>query len=43
MSYEAVKRSLALIAVQEINYLRDTDPEKHLPEHHTRTSITKLD
>lgn len=43
LSDEAVKRSLALIAVQEINYLRDTDPEKHLPEHHTRTSITKLD
>ncbi|KRM74877.1 hypothetical protein [Secundilactobacillus collinoides] len=40
---ETVKRSLARIAVQEIDYLRDTDPEKHLPEHHTRESITKLD
>lgn len=40
---ETVKRSLARIAVQEIDYLRDTDPEKHLPEHQTRESITKLD
>ncbi|KRK97964.1 hypothetical protein FD04_GL000940 [Secundilactobacillus odoratitofui DSM 19909 = JCM 15043] len=40
---ETVKRSIARILVQEIDYLRDTDPEKHLPHHHTRTSILKLD
>ena len=40
---ETVKRSLVRIVVQEIDYLRDTDPEKHLPDHHTRTSIVKLD
>ncbi|MTV81062.1 hypothetical protein [Secundilactobacillus folii] len=40
---ETVKRSLTRIMVQEIDYLRDTDPEKHLPNHDTRTSILKLD
>lgn len=40
---ETVKRSLTRIVVQEIDYLRDTDPEKHLPHHETRTSIVKLD
>lgn len=40
---ETVKRSLAKVMIQEIDYLRDTDPEKHLPDHHTRPSIVKLD
>lgn len=43
LSDETVKRSLARIVVQEIDYLRDTDPEKHLPNHETRPSILKLD